>query len=179
MKQLLEPITVLSSVPAPNSARPRKYTEDELEAMPLWQLLKVSIEDAIVAFRDPSVSFNMGVWMDPNVCNGDVTVCQVCLGGAVLLRNVGIEDFDADGSAGPRPFMMALDNLRLGDVPAAMKLNNVSYSVGDFEVGREIYGRYYLHLNDANRRDLNDADNFSAFIAALTDLSEELRQYAL
>jgi hypothetical protein len=78
--------------------RRKKYTEQELNDMPLSALLTLALDDLAALKKAGKVKEQMSAWVEPGARNEP---CLVCLGGAVLyaecgVRRQGVFDFIPD-----------------------------------------------------------------------------------
>ena len=83
------------------------------------ELIRLSLADLALCAADPKYRIDMGKWHEPNG-----HVCEVCQAGAVIAQSLGAP---RNASFHPEDFpefagkLLALDQLRLGDVSEALE----------------------------------------------------------
>ena len=100
----------------------KSITKSRLPALPrkLWKLAQVAYDDLQAVRRSPSYIVGMHRWHMPGVVPG---TCNVCLAGAVMAKTLKapkhlmLNPFDYPPATCRK--LLALDNLRAGDVGAA------------------------------------------------------------
>lgn len=135
----------------------------------LSDLITVAIRDLIKCMKQKDkYDINMDYWHVPNA-NGYTSKCSVCLAGSVMAQTLGADitknmDPDDFGVSSLEEKLLALNDVRLGDISAALYCMHQEYNEEEIDK----YERN-LHIIDFY-------DDPAGFIEFMLEVSNDLKE---